>query len=250
MKRIAIVLALTLLLLTMGACGGQNSEPSPNESESPPEDSEIEPEPSPAKFELQSLDVFPSEVTTGEVVNIEVVVANVGGAEGIYTAMLTVDGVTAETKDVAVAPSGSETIAFSIVKDEAGTYEIGIEALTSTLVVEEAVATIEISSDPDPIVPCLAEGGKFTSWTLVFTETNGVGVKLQSVEITFYPADGEPYSHTFESSDYLPPYGQLSDSAGCPCNIAYEVIIVIGIDDNGHEIRSERMIPTNPSLHQ
>lgn len=71
----------------------------------------------PAEFQVNSLDVMPSEVTAGKPVSITAEVKNVGGSEGTYNAILTVDGVQVETKNVAVAPGASEMVTFSLVRD-------------------------------------------------------------------------------------------------------------------------------------
>ena len=91
----------------------------------------------PAEFEIVSLEVTPLEVEIGETVNINAQVKNIGGSEGVYTVVLTIDGAGVETKDVLVAQEGSETVTFSLVKDKAGTYQLAIGELGSSLVVKE-----------------------------------------------------------------------------------------------------------------
>ena len=84
-----------------------------------------------------SLDITPPEVTAGEAVGITAEVKNIGGTEGVYTAVLTVDGAQVETKDIVVAPGATETATFSLAKDEAGTYTVAVGELSSSLVVKE-----------------------------------------------------------------------------------------------------------------
>ena len=91
----------------------------------------------PAQFEVTSLNVMPLEVTAGETASITAQVKNVGGSEGIYTAVLTVDGATAEVKEVTVAPGATQTVTFTVIKDKAGTYQIAVGELRSSLVVKE-----------------------------------------------------------------------------------------------------------------
>jgi hypothetical protein len=98
----------------------------------------------PAEFEVTSLHVTPSEVTTGETVSITAVVENTGGSEGAYTAVLTVDGVTVETKEVVLAAEEAKIVSFSLVKDTHGTYEVGIDGLTSSLTVEQKIVAKEV----------------------------------------------------------------------------------------------------------
>lgn len=93
------------------------------------------PAPAPAEFEVISLDAKPPEVIAGETVSITAEVRNTGGSEGIYTAILTVNGATIETKDITVAAGATQKVTFSLVKDATGSYEIGIGGLTLRLTV-------------------------------------------------------------------------------------------------------------------
>ena len=124
-----LTLALVLsMLITVGAC----AKPAPT------------PPPSIAEFEVISLDIKPPEAMAGETVSITAEVKNIGDSEGSYTAVLTVDGATVETKEVTLAPGASETVSFSLVKDAPGTYEIGIGELSSSLTVKEKLVVKEI----------------------------------------------------------------------------------------------------------
>jgi hypothetical protein len=119
LKYLVLALALTMLI-TLGACA------------------------KPAAFEVTSLNVTPTEVTTGETVSITVVVENTGGSEGTYSAVLTIDGATVETKEVVLAAEASKTVSFSLVKDTPGTYQVGIGGLTSSLTVEQKLVVKEV----------------------------------------------------------------------------------------------------------
>jgi len=122
LRKLLLILAIGVILL--GAC-----------STSPPQLSEIE---------VVSLDIVPPEVIAGETVSITAEVRNAGTSQGTYTAVLTVDGVEAETKEIAVAAGAAETITFSLVKDQAGSYEVGIGGLFSTLTVKEKPVLKEV----------------------------------------------------------------------------------------------------------
>ncbi|MBL7125286.1 MAG: hypothetical protein ISS51_04245 [Dehalococcoidales bacterium] len=101
------------------------------------------PPPSPAEFEISSLVITPTEAVPAEPVIISVNVNNTGESEGSYTAVLTVDGATIETKEVALALGASKTVSFSLVKDIPGTYQVGIGGLTSSLTVKEPVLVVK-----------------------------------------------------------------------------------------------------------
>lgn len=127
-----IILPLTLALLVAGipiSCAEPLALPE-------------EPTP-PAKFGVTSLDIKPSEVITGETVTITAQVKNTGGSSGIYTVVLTLDGIEIGKKDITVAPGNMEAVTFSLVKNKAGTYEIAIGELSSSLTVNEIAATLE-----------------------------------------------------------------------------------------------------------
>lgn len=131
-KYLALALVLSMLI-TGGAC----AKPAPT------------PPPSVAEFEVISLDIKPSEIMAGETVSITAEVKNTGDSEGIYTAVLSVDGATVETKEFALAPGALETVSFSLVKDTPGTYQIGIGELSSSLTVKEkpVVKEVELKYD-------------------------------------------------------------------------------------------------------
>ncbi|MBA7602710.1 hypothetical protein ES703_09806 [subsurface metagenome] len=77
------------------------------------------------------------DAVAGETVSITAVVKNIGGSEGIYPVILSVDGVTAEVKETAlIKPDSSEVVTFSLIKDVSGTYEINIGGLSSSLIVK------------------------------------------------------------------------------------------------------------------
>ena len=89
------------------------------------------------EFEVISLNVFPPEATAGRAVTIMAKVRNIGTSERIYIAVLMVDGVSTQANYIRIAPGAIETVTFSLVKDVAGTYEVGIGGLASRLEVKE-----------------------------------------------------------------------------------------------------------------
>jgi len=100
-----------------------------------------------AEFEVSPLAVTPAKAAIGEAVTVTVEVANVGNAEGTYSASLAVDGTSEETKDVLVSAGTTEDIVFSIAKQEVGTYAVEVGGQTGTLEVvrpaEFKVASLE-----------------------------------------------------------------------------------------------------------
>ncbi len=135
MKRLLIVvgsicLILVLVALLLPACGGGGDGGSET--------------PTPAEFEVTSLDVEPTEVAPGETITVTAVVENSGGSQGTYNAVLTVDGTTAETKQVTLAAGASQTVTFSLVLDDAGSYEISVGGLSSSITVAVGLVATEV----------------------------------------------------------------------------------------------------------
>ncbi|MBM3142640.1 MAG: hypothetical protein FJ005_06300 [Chloroflexi bacterium] len=100
--------------------------------------------PEPAQFEVLSLDIIPPTVIAGDTVTVTARVKNTGGSDGIYTATLTVDGAQVETKDITVTPGATETVNFSLARDKAGTYQVAIGELRSSLTVKPKLVAKEV----------------------------------------------------------------------------------------------------------
>jgi len=88
--------------------------------------------PSEAEFTITSCSVAPKEVMLGESVTITAVVENTGGTEGVYHAVLLVDRVETESKNISVAAGGEETLSFSVTRESAGFYQIELEQFKDT----------------------------------------------------------------------------------------------------------------------
>lgn len=98
----------------------------------------------PAKFDVVSLDVVPSEVKAGEAVTITAKITNVGGSEGTYTAVLMVDGIEVERKDITLPAGTTKTVSFTLAKDTPGTYKVAIGELMSSLVIKKKLVAKEV----------------------------------------------------------------------------------------------------------
>ena len=138
MKLVKLVtpVAIAILLLAISCVGPAETPGIPT------------PTPTPAEFEVVSLRVLPAEMTTGETATVEAKVKNTGDSEGVYTAVLTVAGAEVEKKEISVAAGATETVTFSLVVSEAGTYKIAIGDLSSSLtVVGKTPVTYELKYD-------------------------------------------------------------------------------------------------------
>ena len=76
-------------------------------------------------FTVNNLNVSPVRVESGEEVSITVEVINIGKVEGIYDAVLTVNGVVDTIRQVTVSAGESVTLSFTVTRS-AGSYEIDI----------------------------------------------------------------------------------------------------------------------------
>ncbi|MCX6001517.1 MAG: hypothetical protein NTY79_03145 [Chloroflexi bacterium] len=128
------------------------------------------PSPSPAQFEIASLDIKPAEVTVGDTVSISAKITNIGGTGGAYSATLSVDGKRIDTKYINVDPGSSQTVTFSLSKDAAGTYEIGIGTRSATLTVnsKRVAMPVELKYDDGVAKDCLSLVKPCTGYSVAF----------------------------------------------------------------------------------
>lgn len=91
-----------------------------------------------AKFELSSLEVSPEVCLTGETVTVSATLTYSGSVEGEYEAELLVDEVTEQTQTLTVEPESSQSLSFTLTKDEPGMYVVQLGEFTAPLMVLEA----------------------------------------------------------------------------------------------------------------
>jgi hypothetical protein len=117
--------------------------------------------PAPADFSLTSLNIVPKEVVAGEAATVSAQVKNIGGTEGTYTAILTVNGTEVERKNIKIAPRATEIVTFSVTRDAPGTYQVAVAGFSSSLVVKEkeSVFLEKINITPDYTQTDLTYGG-------------------------------------------------------------------------------------------
>lgn len=111
--------------------------------------------PSPAKFTITSFTVAPKEVIPRESVTITASVENTGGAEGVYHAILLIDGEETEAKSITLAAGEEEIISFRVTNNVAGIHKVELEQLADTFKVlnvlkpaEFKVSTLDIAPNP------------------------------------------------------------------------------------------------------
>lgn len=94
----------------------------------------------PPIFELSQLTVSPAAVGLGEVVTVWAFVTNVGGSEGTYTAVLKINAVEEDRKEITVDAGASQAVRFITTRDTPGTYKVDINGLVDSFVVTEEPA--------------------------------------------------------------------------------------------------------------
>ena len=113
--------------------------------------------PVPATFSVSNLSIQPAEVQPNDVVNITLSVANTGGTEGSYSVALKINGVKEAEKSVTIAPGSSQSVSFSVTKEEAGSYSVNVNGLSGSFTV--------IALASQPAAP--PEAKPPISWTLI-----------------------------------------------------------------------------------
>lgn len=92
----------------------------------------------PAEFVVTDLAITPAIAEIGRVMTVTADVSNTGEVEGSYIAILKIDGVQAEAKDITITPKATERVSFTFSKDVAGLYCIEIAGVPRLLIVKDA----------------------------------------------------------------------------------------------------------------
>jgi hypothetical protein len=114
-------------------------------------------------FEVVSLSAAPAEVTIGEVAQVTAKIVNVGEVQDTYEAVLAIDDVEFERKDISIPAEGISTVTFSVAKNDAGTYNLSISDCTASLIVSDPLQ--QIRSSWESLEPLASLGLEF--WKLV-----------------------------------------------------------------------------------
>ena len=91
--------------------------------------------PPPAEFTITSLNLNSARVNPREPVTASAEITNTGGTEGNYTLNLTINGEVEQAETVTLAPQETETVAFTITKEEPGSYSVSVGGLTDEFTV-------------------------------------------------------------------------------------------------------------------
>ena len=100
----------------------------------------------PAAFSVSNLSTEPQEVHPNEAVTISVSVANTGSTDGSYTATLKINDVQEADETVTIAAGDTETVSFSVTRDEVGSYNVVVDGLTESFTVVPTPAAFSVSN--------------------------------------------------------------------------------------------------------
>jgi len=88
-----------------------------------------------AKFEVSSLEVSPEVCLAGDTVMVSATLANTGNAVGDYVTELLVNDAMEETQTFTLEPGSSQSLSFTLIKDEPGRYAVQLGELTASFTV-------------------------------------------------------------------------------------------------------------------
>jgi len=101
--------------------------------------------PAPAGFSTSALTISPAEVRIGESITISVLITNSGDLAGRYNAVLKINDIPVETKEVILKGDASQRLTFTIAKDIPGKYTVNINGLSGTFEVRPLKAPVSFS---------------------------------------------------------------------------------------------------------
>ena len=162
----------------------------------------------PAAFTVSSLNISPVEVNVGETVTISLLVTNAGGMSGSYIVTLKINSVKEADKSVTVAAGGSQTVSFSVTKEEAGSYAVSVDGLSGsfTVLAPAAFSLSNLTVQPTEVHPKEAvtivasvvnTGGTEGSYSVVL-KINGVKEAEKTVTIAAVSSEIATFSVTKE----------------------------------------------------
>ncbi|MGD0353908.1 MAG: CARDB domain-containing protein [Dehalococcoidia bacterium] len=155
-KILAVIIFLTAAAIVIPA-GCQPSRPS-------------------AQFDVSSLSIKPAQATVGDTITVSADVSNNGGTEGAYSATLSVDGASEQTKDIDLLPGTSQAVSFIFSPDKPGTYDIAIGNANTSYSIGPKLTPqeVELKNDNGIATDYLAVVKPYTGYLVGFTPPSGV----------------------------------------------------------------------------
>jgi hypothetical protein len=108
-------------------------------------------EPPKANFVTTNISISKPEVNVGDTVTIGALVTNSGNASGTYTAILKIDGVIDQMKEIILGAEASQTVSFEVLKLNSGSYLAEFDGLSVPLTVIQPAPTPTVSPSPTAV---------------------------------------------------------------------------------------------------
>jgi len=99
-----------------------------------------------ASLSVQYMNISPQQVYANQPVTISTNVANTGGEAGSLNVALNINGKVEQTKFVSVGPQGTQSVRFTAIKAQPGTYAVNIAGQTGSFTVIDSTASTEAGS--------------------------------------------------------------------------------------------------------
>jgi energy-converting hydrogenase Eha subunit A len=96
----------------------------------------------PASFSVSDLVIMPTTVKPGEAANVSVKITNIGRKPGSFKVVMYVNANAEGSRDITLAKGSSETVSFTVIKNNPGIYVVTIERTSSRLLVQEDTGRI------------------------------------------------------------------------------------------------------------
>lgn len=116
----------------------------------------------PAKFSLSGITVNPVTAMPGESVTVSARVSNTGETDGDYEVILKVNGMVESTRTISVKAGSSDTVTFTVSRDNPGDCEVEINGAKAVFTVQAAPQTTATPTEPD-----VKRGGRGPNWLLI-----------------------------------------------------------------------------------
>jgi hypothetical protein len=93
-------------------------------------------QPVPVPSLVRNLKISPSRVKAGQIVHVFAEVTNTGPVTSTYSLVLKIKGIVEAVKEITLVPGQSQKVAFVILRDKAGVYDVDLEGLKGSFTVE------------------------------------------------------------------------------------------------------------------
>ena len=255
-KFILVLSTLLLLLVPLTACSTDGDD-NGNGTGAPP---------APAAFSVSNLSIEPVECGANETVTISISVANTGGSQGSYNAVLNTNGVPEETRSVTIAAGNSQTVTFSVTREDAGSYTVTIGGLSGlfTVTAPEPQWVADGVIAPDEYTKSIGFGENFELfWTsdeeyiyvAMKARTSGwvsIGIhpeseaKINADMILGFVKDGETTVYDLFSANHPGPHRQDTEFGG-----SNNIVEFGGSEEGGYTvIEFKRQLDTGDQYDQ